>query len=224
MLIPKGEVTPGVMPKARPICLLNEVGKIFERIIAARLKAYLEQDPIINLIPNQFGFRRGRSTIDAILMVKGLARDAMDSGRIGVGISLDISNAFNSIPWRVIRRQIRWRKKFPIYLCRIVDAYLSNRWIEFSDFEGSLIRKRVSAGFPQGSVLGSLLWNIAYDEVLRLQLFYGCSMICYADDTLVFVSADDVGAARWRWRTVRSKELLTELLSLVWRLQKVKPK
>lgn len=45
------------------------------------------------------------------------------------------------------------------------------------------------------SGIGLLLWNIAFDEVLRLQLFHGCSLICYADDTLVFVSTNDVESA-----------------------------
>lgn len=186
VLIPKGEV-PGTPPRARPICLLDEIGKILERIIAARMKAHLEQDPVTNLAPNQFGFRRGKSTIDAVLTVEELARDAIDNGKIGIGISLDIANAFNSIPWRVIRRQVGWRKKFPDYLCRIVDAYLSNRWIEFIDSNGDLIRRKVSAGVSQGSVFGPLLWNIAYDDVLRMYLYHGCTLICYADDTLIFV-------------------------------------
>ena len=39
---------------------------------------------------------------------------------------------------------------------------------------------------PQGSVLESLLWNIAYDRVLtRTVLPEGVSLTCYADDTLL---------------------------------------
>lgn len=38
VLIPKGEILLGVPPKAHPICLLDEIGKILERIIAARMK------------------------------------------------------------------------------------------------------------------------------------------------------------------------------------------
>lgn len=129
---------------------------------------------------------------DTVLMVKGFAREAIDNGKIGIGISLDIANAFNSLPWRVIRGQVGWRKKFPNYLCRTVDAYLSDRWIEFVDSKRNLMRKRVSAGVPQSSVLGSLLWNIVYDDVLRMYLYYRCSIVCYADDTLIFVTGNNI--------------------------------
>ena len=44
-------------------------------------------------------------------------------------------------------------------------------------------------GVPQGSVLGLLLWNIAYDYVLtRAVLPEGYSLICYADDTLLLAT------------------------------------
>jgi hypothetical protein len=53
----------------RPICLLDEVGKLFERIIAARLEAHMtERAP--GWHDSQFGFRRGRSTVDAVKRVR----------------------------------------------------------------------------------------------------------------------------------------------------------
>ena len=43
----------------------------------------------------------------------------------------------------------------------------------------------MSAGVPQGSVLGPILWNIGYDWVLRGGTMAGIKVLCYADDTLV---------------------------------------
>lgn len=47
----------------RPICLLNEGGKLFERLVVNRINN-LESNE--GLSPNQFGFRAKRSTINAI--------------------------------------------------------------------------------------------------------------------------------------------------------------
>lgn len=53
----------------RPICVLNKVGKIFERIIAQRIETHLNEiGP--NISGDQFGFRKSRSTVDAILKYK----------------------------------------------------------------------------------------------------------------------------------------------------------
>jgi len=52
--------------------LLDEAGKLLECVLAARLVAHLEQvGP--DLSDRQFGFRGGRSTIDAILRVEASA-------------------------------------------------------------------------------------------------------------------------------------------------------
>ncbi|XP_037874346.1 uncharacterized protein LOC119630099 [Bombyx mori] len=66
VLIPK-EGRPRDEPNGyRPIVVLDEAGKLFERVIANRLVQHLENvGP--DLAPNQYGFRRGRSTVDAVL-------------------------------------------------------------------------------------------------------------------------------------------------------------
>jgi len=77
--------------------LLDEVGKLFERVLVARLVAHLEQvGP--DLSDRQYGFRGGRSTIDAILRVKALAEESAQDGGVLIAVSLDIKNAFNILP------------------------------------------------------------------------------------------------------------------------------
>lgn len=67
VLIPKetGGITGG-LPKVRPICLLDEIGKTFEKVIADRLTERLDENTEVNLSDNQFGFRKQRSTCDAL--------------------------------------------------------------------------------------------------------------------------------------------------------------
>jgi len=69
---------------------------LLERVIAGRLVRHLEQvEP--DLHDQQFGFRRAWSTVDAILC--GLVERHVQEGGVVVGVSLDISNTFNSLPW-----------------------------------------------------------------------------------------------------------------------------
>lgn len=195
VLIPKGTFPKGETPKVRPICLLMDVAKLLERIVAGRLIAWMAESSDAALSDDQYGFIAGGSTCDALLRLKSTVEMAFQGDGV-LAVSLDIENAFNSIPWPTIRKSIL-RKDFPDYLKRIIDGYLFERWVEYSTSNGVVIRP-VIAGVPQSSVLGPLLWNIGYDRVLRGRMEYGCQVICYADETLLLASADTVSTATRR--------------------------
>uniref|UniRef100_A0ABD2WSB4 Endonuclease/exonuclease/phosphatase domain-containing protein n=1 Tax=Trichogramma kaykai TaxID=54128 RepID=A0ABD2WSB4_9HYME len=55
----------------RPLCMLDTVGKILERIMVGRLEAHTEGPA--GLADSQFGFRKRRSTVDAIQTVLSTA-------------------------------------------------------------------------------------------------------------------------------------------------------
>ncbi|KMQ91059.1 reverse transcriptase [Lasius niger] len=182
VLIPKGPRGVSGEIKARPICLLDELGKTFERVIAQRINFWLENNEEHSLSENQYGFRRARSTVDALLRVRELTREMVGRGGYAIAMGLDISNAFNSVPWGTILAALE-HKEIPVYLRAIVASYLSRRSIVYRNMEGCTMEREVRAGVPQGSVLGPLLWNIAFDSVLRLDAEEGCHTVCYADDT-----------------------------------------
>lgn len=84
--------------KAHSICLLDELGKTFERVIAERINAWLEENDQYLVSPNQYGFFRNRSTVDALLRVQELTQSAIKVNGYAIAVRLDIENAFNSVP------------------------------------------------------------------------------------------------------------------------------
>lgn len=94
VLIPKGTETIPEKVKARPICLLNEIGKIFERAITNRLNEWMDEDEVRFLSDNQFGFRIGRSTIDAINRVREITQTVLDGNGFAIDVEIDIANAY----------------------------------------------------------------------------------------------------------------------------------
>lgn len=210
VLIPKSggsiDCTADVI-KARPICLLNDIGKMFERILAERINYWMTQDPSRELSDRQFGFRKARSTNDAILEAKEITLGALADGDYAVMINLDVENAFNSVSWRAIKEALA-KRELPPYIQNLVDNYLSDRWIEYTDSTGRSCQRRVTAGVPQGSVLGPLLWNLAYDSILDIVPEPGCHTLCFADDTTVICVADSP-----RRTIARANVMLAKIIS-----------
>ncbi|CAB0032703.1 unnamed protein product [Trichogramma brassicae] len=69
----------------------------------------------------------------------------------------------------------------PEYLLRIVGSYLSTRVLDYDTDDGPE-SYRVTAGVPQGSVLGPILWNVMYDAVSRLNFGGNVKIVGFADD------------------------------------------
>ncbi|KMQ88573.1 reverse [Lasius niger] len=80
VLVPKGKVQNEGLPKFRPICLLDEIGKVFKRIIAHRLKMHMEDHPKAQLSSFQYGFRKGKSTCDAFMEVQCIVTLTTEEG------------------------------------------------------------------------------------------------------------------------------------------------
>ncbi|CAB3240394.1 unnamed protein product [Arctia plantaginis] len=126
----------------RPICLLNESGKLFERIISDRISGHLSRvGP--DLSDCQFGFRRGRSTVDAIRCVRSMSESAVRSGGVALAVSLYIVNAFGTLPWQAIRAALEFHE-VPLYLRAVIGAYLRDRTVKFIGRGGVEIRRQMT--------------------------------------------------------------------------------
>lgn len=179
----------------RPLCLINEIAKIFEKIIKNRIESHMKQSGN-NLSHRQYGFIEGKSTVDAILKFREISEKKEDLGKLTLAISIDIANAFNSIEWKKIMRSLKF-KKLPEYITNIIRNYLNQRVVIWIGSGGKIYSRNMERGVPQGSILGPLLWNMAYDLVLRMPLHKSCEMLCYADDTLILVDGYNVNEVRF---------------------------
>lgn len=180
VLLPKEEKE-GEERRYRPVCLIDCMGKLLERLICNRLEGELEEKGAISDM--QFGFRKSKSTVRALEFVVGKVRAS--GSKWCVLVALDVKNAFNSAQWHIIMRELR-RRRVSRYLQEMIADYLKEREIQTSKGE----RIKVSAGVPQGSVLGPTLWNVMYDGVLRMRLEEGLCTVAYADDLAVIIEAD----------------------------------
>lgn len=85
------------MKAYRPITLLPVVGKLYERLLVDRILASQERSG--GMADGQYGFRKGRSTVDAVIR---LQQDVSERGdKYVLGVFIDISGAFDNLWWQV---------------------------------------------------------------------------------------------------------------------------
>jgi hypothetical protein len=189
-IIPKGNGKSLSDPAAyRPITLLPAFGKILEKLIRNRMDLCLSPP-----CERQFGFTRAHSTEDAILFASSWGGEC--PRKHACGIFLDISGAFDNAWWPMILTKIK-NRGCPKELFSIIKSYLENRTI--SVIHGNTVIKRAtSMGCPQGSVLGPSFWNVLFDDLLRLPLPEGCTVVAYADDALLLISGNSRRELEWK--------------------------
>lgn len=186
VLLRKGDKPLDTPSSYRPLCMLDCPGKLFEKILDNRLRTFLEENNCLS--QRQFGFRKGRSTTDAVHILRNIVETNSPKKKIGV-MTLDIKNAFNSAPWDAILKVMQ-EKHIPKHLCNIIGSYLENRTLLY-ERDDKQTEQMLTSGVPQGSVLGPTLWNILYDNLLEKQLPEGVSFLVFADDVALVAIAKD---------------------------------
>ena len=78
----------------RPIYLLSTFSRVMEKLIFVRVDSFLSKNGFSFF--NQFGFRRGYSTEDAIHFVTTTVNDGLDNKFRVVTVFLDILKAFDT--------------------------------------------------------------------------------------------------------------------------------
>lgn len=178
----------------RPISILSSLSKILEKILNNILISYLESYKII--APNQYGFRKGVSTEDAVSAFTNSLVNKIDSRQKCYGIFLDLSKAFDTVSIPILLTQME-RVGIRGHSLEIFRSYLTGRTqcvrigSQVSDDEA------VTFGVPQGSILGPTLFLIYINELCRSQIS-NCDIFTYADDTALLVYDDT-------WEGAKSK-------------------
>ena len=162
----------------RPISLLSNLDKIFEKLMHNRLTNFLEKNNII--YPLQFGFRTNYSTTHALIHLTNLISESLDNGKFVRKIFVDLQNAFDTVNHRILLSELEHygirgigNKWFETDLCN------GKHYVSINGFKSNT--STLTCGVSQGSVFEPLLFLIYINDLCRAIRF--CHVHHFADDT-----------------------------------------
>lgn len=163
------------IPKAnggtRPLGIPTVADRIAQEVVRRRLEPLVE--PLFHA--DSYGYRPGRSAIDAIRMARRRC------WRYDWVLDLDIKGFFDSIDWALLLKAVRMHADCPWVLLYI------ERWLKAPSMleDGTLVPR--DRGTPQGGVISPLLANLFLHYAFDLWLgraFPGVPFERYADDII----------------------------------------
>ena len=169
----------------RPIALLPTLSKAAESIIHKRFLNHCQVNNIIS--DRQAAYLKGDSTIHQLLYIVDLIRKSWTKGDITQGIFLDVSAAFDKCWHKGLIAKLKQAKVEGLGL-NLFESYLENRK-QCTVVDGMKSTfEFVTAGVPQGSKLGPLLWLIYCNDIVK---DIDSEIFLFADDTCLFVSGNN---------------------------------
>ena len=178
----------------RPITLTCCLCKIFEKMINYRLMWALESMSVLH--PNQYGFRRCRSTVDSLARLDDYIKIAFARKQHAVAVFFDLEKAYDTT-WRYHILETLKDAGFRGHLPKFIQGFLSDRRFTVkigSTFSDEYIQHE---GVPQGSVLSCTLFALAVNG-LPSSVPDGVESFLYVDDFALVTASSCLASAERR--------------------------
>ena len=168
----------------RPISILTQINRIFERLLRDRLYDFVKD----KLYRKQFGFRPKNSTEHPVLDLKENIFENCSKKQISCILFLDLKKAFDTVSHKILLEKLQYYGVQGNAL-NLFRSYLTNRkqLTVIGDCVSDL--ELIEWGVPQGSVLGPLLFLIFINDIPHAS---DLGTWLFADDTSLVLSANSL--------------------------------
>ena len=163
----------------RPISLTQFLFKTMERVVEWSLRENSDNYGKISNMQHAYSSTKGTDT--ALSTLVNMIESCILRSQICLVLSVDIMGAFDNLATKTIH-DVLVDNNYPPIMIRWYMNFLKNR-NSIAEVLGIIKSIRPVCGTPQGGVLSSRIWNLAFDPLLKLLNENSpCSPVGFADD------------------------------------------
>ena len=212
----------------RPISLLPLCGKVLEKIIFDQVYSFLDQNRLISTM--QSGFRPGDSCIFQLISITSEIYRNFEKHDETRAVFLDISKAFDKVWHKGLIHKLKCNG-ISGNLLAFFENYIHNRHQRVTLNGTESDWRSISAGVPQGSVLGPLLFLVYINDLTEN---IKSQMRLFADDSFLFTPVKKVEVSHeqlvndletvsnwgYQWKMVFNPDITKQAVEVIFSVKK----